>query len=204
MSFVVNQAYKDGAFVLAKKLSTTTNSNEHMIGVTAVLPECTNKTKRRFRKIKEQWNWIMYGIKLAMRGQVPELAKEKTPHDKTVVRQIKVRAELMMEHLNEWHSQYASQAHWYLKMIGTDPEHQGQGLGSTVMRKINELADLHELDLYLECGSETNRDFYLTFGYNVAGEHEVTDPTDTEAPIQVYCMLRKYQTKSSMNKQQDE
>ena len=50
-------------------------------------------------------------------------------------------------------------------------------------------------DLYLECGSGKDRDFYLKFGYDVVGEHEIEDPSGSEKPLEIYCMMRKFQTK---------
>ena len=50
-------------------------------------------------------------------------------------------------------------------------------------------------DLYLECGSGKDRDFYLKFGYDVVGEHEIEDPSGSEKPLNIDCMMRKFQTK---------
>lgn len=191
MSFIVNQAFRDGALVLVK---TTQDGN---FGATAVLVEYMGPMNYgRFRKIMEGLNWFLLGIVLAFSGEVPDICKEKTPEDKNAMRQAKARGDRLMELIDESHSQYVKGPHWYLKLIGTDPKHQGQGLGSTMMKKINELADSQKRDLYLECGNEKNREFYLKFGYDVVGEHEVTDPTGFEKPNPLYCMLRKFKSTS--------
>ena len=198
MSIVVNQAVKDGALVLVK------TTPDDRLGATALLVEEKGNSCGCWKKIREAFNWIVLGVRLAALTEgVPDVMKERTPEDKTTVRQIKARGDHMMKLLHEWHAQYASGAHWYVKAVGTDPECQGQGLGSAMMRKINELADSHKKDLYLECGEESNKNFYLKFGYDVVGEHKVTDPTGSEPPIQIYCMLRTHKSKLLEEKSND-
>jgi ribosomal protein S18 acetylase RimI-like enzyme len=60
--------------------------------------------------------------------------------------------------------------HWYLPLIGIDPRHQGQGLGSVLLETM--LADLdarHEAT-YLEATSPRNVPFYERLGFEVRGE----------------------------------
>lgn len=182
ISLVVNPAIQDGALVLVKQ------SSDPSFGVTALLVEHTDATNRCgcFPQLREHLDWVFLRIRL------------DTTVPAQTIRQIKVRYNHMMHLLHRWHSQYTTGAHWFVTLIGTDPECQGQGLGSAMMRKINEMADSHEMDVYLECGDERNRSYYRKFGYNVSGDHEVTDPTGCEPPIRVYCMLRKFIKRDSV------
>ena len=56
---------------------------------------------------------------------------------------------------------------WYLKLLGVDPEGQGQGIGSTLLRASLEELDKDGLPAYLETGTERNVRFYQRFGFDV-------------------------------------
>ena len=60
--------------------------------------------------------------------------------------------------------------HYYLAMLGTDPEHQGQGLGSALMRPILERCDVDGVGAFLESSKERNIDFYARHGFRVVQE----------------------------------
>jgi GNAT superfamily N-acetyltransferase len=56
---------------------------------------------------------------------------------------------------------------WYLKLLGVDPDGQGKGIGSMLLRE--SLCELDEdaLPAYLETGTERNVRFYERFGFAV-------------------------------------
>ena len=60
--------------------------------------------------------------------------------------------------------------HWYLAVLGTDPEYQGKGLGSAVMSPILERCDAEGIGAYLESSKEANIPFYRRHGFEVTGE----------------------------------
>jgi len=64
----------------------------------------------------------------------------------------------------------ASPDHWYLSVLGTDPDHQGRGLGSAALAPILERADADGLGAYLESSKERNIPFYARHGFRVTGE----------------------------------
>jgi GNAT superfamily N-acetyltransferase len=59
--------------------------------------------------------------------------------------------------------------HYYLGTIGTEPERQGQGLGSSVVQPV--LARLDEVGMpaYLESSKEENNRFYAGHGFALLG-----------------------------------
>jgi GNAT superfamily N-acetyltransferase len=57
--------------------------------------------------------------------------------------------------------------HWYLEVIGTEPEHQGRGLGSALLRPVLALCDRDRLGAYLESSSERNRVLYERHGFEI-------------------------------------
>lgn len=74
--------------------------------------------------------------------------------------------------------------HYYLFLLGTTPERQGQGLGSTLMKPVLDKCDRDGVPAYLEATSEANKRLYLRHGFEVTDEIQVPDgPT-------LWCMWR--------------
>ncbi len=62
-----------------------------------------------------------------------------------------------------------AEEHWYLAMLGTHPDHQGRGLGSTVLQPVLERCDLDGTGAYLESSKLENIPFYERHGFRVTG-----------------------------------
>ena len=60
--------------------------------------------------------------------------------------------------------------HWYLSLLGTDPDAQGNGWGSAVLEPALEQCDIEGVGAYLESSKPRNLDFYARFGFQVTGE----------------------------------
>jgi GNAT superfamily N-acetyltransferase len=60
--------------------------------------------------------------------------------------------------------------HWYLAMLGTEPEAQGNGLGSVVLERVLEQCDSDGVPAYLESSKERNIAFYARHGFRVVKE----------------------------------
>ncbi len=67
----------------------------------------------------------------------------------------------------------ADPPHWYLAVLGTDPAHQGAGVGSALIRAITDRCDTQGLGAYLESSKEQNVPFYARHGFKVV---ERVDP----------------------------
>ena len=65
--------------------------------------------------------------------------------------------------------------HWYLAVLGTDPEYQGKGLGSAVMKPVLDRCDEDGLGAYLESSKEANIPFYRRHGFEVTGEVQLPE-----------------------------
>lgn len=61
--------------------------------------------------------------------------------------------------------------HWYLSILGTDPAHQGRGVGSALIRSVTDRCDEQGMPAYLESSKETNVPFYARHGFEVTAEH---------------------------------
>ena len=62
------------------------------------------------------------------------------------------------------------QPHWYLAVLGTDPEHQGKGIGGALMAPVLERCDAEGMPAYLESSKESNIGYYERFGFRVERE----------------------------------
>ncbi len=60
--------------------------------------------------------------------------------------------------------------HLYLAVLGVEPERQGSGLGSRLIKPGLDLCDRERIAAYLETGNERNLSFYGRHGFDVTGE----------------------------------
>jgi ribosomal protein S18 acetylase RimI-like enzyme len=60
--------------------------------------------------------------------------------------------------------------HFYLAVLGTEPQAQGRGLGSAVLGAVLEQCDRDGVGAYLESSKERNIDFYARHGFRVREE----------------------------------
>ena len=63
--------------------------------------------------------------------------------------------------------------HFYLAVLGVEPESQGRGLGSALMFPVLRRCDAERIPAYLEASSPRNRDLYLRHGFEVTRELRV-------------------------------
>ena len=78
------------------------------------------------------------------------------------------------------HRAHPSDPHWYLATLGTDPQAQGKGVGSALVRSGLERCDRDGEHAYLEC-LEPLVSYYEGFGFEITGEIEMPE----EVPDQV-------------------
>ncbi len=65
--------------------------------------------------------------------------------------------------------------HYYLDSLGVEPQRQGRGLGSALMRPVLERCDAERMPAYLNAGSPRSRDLYLRHGFQVTEEFRLPD-----------------------------
>jgi ribosomal protein S18 acetylase RimI-like enzyme len=73
---------------------------------------------------------------------------------------------------------HPTEPHYYLEFLGTDPAHQGRGIGSALLRPVLERCDEEGVGAYLESSKESNVPFYARHGFTVTQEiaHERDGP----------------------------
>jgi ribosomal protein S18 acetylase RimI-like enzyme len=65
--------------------------------------------------------------------------------------------------------------HWYLNVVSTVPEHQGQGYGAAVLQPVLAICDTEGISAYLESSNPRNMSLYRRQGFVETGEIELPD-----------------------------
>ena len=84
-----------------------------------------------------------------------------------VVRPLGVGGLRRLAPLSETDRHHPHQPHWYLSVLGTDPDHQGRGFGGALVTPFTDRADDEGVGCYLESSKEVNVPFYRRFGFEV-------------------------------------
>src|SRR5438309_11855044 len=69
--------------------------------------------------------------------------------------------------------------HWYLSLLGTHPDHRGNGLGRSLLRHNLELVDLLGAPAYLDSSNPQNDGLYEGFGFRRHGSFSTPDDAHT-------------------------
>ncbi len=80
--------------------------------------------------------------------------------------------------------QHPTEPHYYLAMLGTDPAHQGRGIGSALLAPVLERCDEEGLPAYLESSKESNIAFYARHRF------DLTKPFQLKGGPTMYFMWR--------------
>lgn len=84
------------------------------------------------------------------------------------------RLPTVLQGLSLIEKRHAKEPHYYLAVLGTEPDYQGKGVGSATMGPILERCDLEGIGAYLESSKERNVPYYRRHGFEVT--EEVTLP----------------------------
>lgn len=106
---------------------------------------------------------------------LPPGAWELTPSDivRTLpgtVRSLGLRLPSALRQLLYIEKRHPRAPHYYLATLGTDPAHQGKGVGSALLQPVLERCDQEGLPAYLESSKERNVPFYGRHGFEVTEE----------------------------------
>lgn len=82
-----------------------------------------------------------------------------------------IRSALRFARLDhEMHKLHPRYEHWYLWFLGVEPDRQGQGLGSALLRSLSAKADSSKVPCYLETDKPSSVKLYERHGYRVESE----------------------------------
>jgi ribosomal protein S18 acetylase RimI-like enzyme len=65
---------------------------------------------------------------------------------------------------------HLKEPHYYVECLGVEPDHQGKGLGRTLLEPVLAMADREHVPTYLETSNPKNLSFYRRFGFDVTAE----------------------------------
>jgi GNAT superfamily N-acetyltransferase len=84
-------------------------------------------------------------------------------------------ADVLFQKMEQFHP---AEPHWYLTLMGVDPAHRGQGLGSLLLEHALALCDADGMPAYLEATSPANLSLYERNGFETLGriEHKGSPP----------------------------
>ena len=80
------------------------------------------------------------------------------------------RGQAVMRAIDQRHPR---EPHWYLAVLGTDPAHWGEGVGSALVRHVVDDPAHAGEPAYLETETAANVPFYARHGFRVVGELDV-------------------------------
>ena len=70
---------------------------------------------------------------------------------------------------------HPDEPHWYLAVIGSDPQVRGDGFGHALMRSRLDRCDAEFAPAYLESSNPDNIGYYQRFGFELTGEITLPD-----------------------------
>ena len=82
------------------------------------------------------------------------------------------------EYIEKKHSELVPDKHWYLAVLAVDPQHQGKGYASKLIKEMFSKIDTEGLSYYVETEGEKNVSMYQHFGFKVIDEFNVPNTTD--------------------------
>jgi GNAT superfamily N-acetyltransferase len=92
----------------------------------------------------------------------------------------------MGRYVDEVHHRLAPFNHWYLLLLGVDPQFQGMGYASRLVRPMLSRADQEKLPCYLETNDPKDVTIYQHFGFKI-----IEEDTIPHTPVKNWAMLRK-------------
>jgi GNAT superfamily N-acetyltransferase len=96
------------------------------------------------------------------------------------------RMQVFSSGLETKHREIIGDTHWYLQLLGVDPEHQGKGYAGRLLRERLTRIDEEGLACYLETELAKNVPLYEHFGFRTVEEYPVPG-----TPLRMWLMLRK-------------
>jgi len=97
--------------------------------------------------------------------RVPVLQYVK--HFRTLLKAVGIRSVTKINVLNAMEKNHPKEHHYYLAVIGTDPDHQGRGVGTALMQPVLDRCNDEGMPAYLESSKESNVGYYSRFRFDV-------------------------------------
>ena len=92
-------------------------------------------------------------------------------------------------YVDNLHRKLVPYPHWFLQIIGVDPEYHGQGFSSRLVMPVLQRIDRERMPCFLDTSNEKNVAIYRRFGFELVSEDKIPGTELTS-----FAMLRKVQT----------
>ncbi len=89
------------------------------------------------------------------------------------------KIEEITKHITDLHKELVKKPHWYLANIGIDPEHQGKGYGSKLIKPMLERIEREKYPVFLETNFEGNVALYEHLGFKLIDERIIPETNIT-------------------------
>lgn len=96
------------------------------------------------------------------------------------------KIEKITDNIIRIHKELMKEPHWYLACIGVDPDHQGKGYGSKLIKPMLKRIEKEGYPVFLETNFEGNVGLYEHLGFELIDETKVLD-----AELINWAMVRK-------------
>ena len=80
------------------------------------------------------------------------------------------RAPTLLRGWSKVDAAHPAEPHYYLAILGTDPDAQGRGVGSALIQPVLDDCDRNEIPAYLESSNPRNHPFYARHGFRITGD----------------------------------
>lgn len=87
--------------------------------------------------------------------------------------------------IDPYHHKDVPPAHWYVMVVGVEPEAHGRGLGRALLEPVMDRADAAGLPCYLETSQPNNVSFYEYLGFK-----KVTEVIDPQSGLRLWTFRR--------------
>lgn len=81
----------------------------------------------------------------------------------------------VVSQIEPYREQDVSSRHWYLALVGVDPDYSGRGIGGSLLKPVLAAADGDDLPCYLETAEERNVAFYQKHGFEAVRYGTIPD-----------------------------
>jgi GNAT superfamily N-acetyltransferase len=124
--------------------------------------------------IRHQWTWLL-NDDAATSLWVPPGATEMTPDEEARMEDLASGLGADEDNFREMGRRFdaahpRTEPHYYLSLLGTHPDHRGQGLGMRLVAHDLALIDEEHRAAYLESSNPANNRRYATVGFEPVGE----------------------------------
>jgi ribosomal protein S18 acetylase RimI-like enzyme len=125
--------------------------------------------------LRHRWTWLSGGGEAASLWIPPGMTEMTSEQEQQL-------AELAAEQLGAGVGQYVEllerfaaahprhEAHYYLSLLGTHPDHRGRGIGMALLEHDLALIDTEHMPAYLESSNPANNQRYARLGFERVGE----------------------------------